>query len=155
MKGEDDFGFLALDVVGDVMHDELLLETPQVKVAAVSKQLSPVVMVAYMGRVTAQEMKELGEGLGGAIWNAWWSDGRGSEEASTSKTGKDLFGRVEERTEAKREEIGGVAGGGKDGAGNLEIPFADLDEDFRFEELFDELWYYSLGQLSKSFWGSH
>ncbi len=87
-------------------------------------------------------MQELGEDVGGSGGDGWWSDGGRAEQACAVEAREDLFTGAEEYAEAEGEEVWGVAGRGEDVMGNLEVAVANLDEDFRGEELGYQTWYF-------------
>lgn len=135
MKANDDFGDLALDVMGNEMGNELLFEAAKVVVACVLQELSSVVAISEGKRVATQHLQDVGEGLRRAIWDARGVDSWWAEKATRVEAGKYIAGRREEDGEAKREVIGGVPWSREDITGDTKVFVANLDEDFRFEEL--------------------
>lgn len=110
LEADNNFLTVTLLVPGDFVRDEFLLEALQMKVFAVAQQLLAVLLVADMDGVTAKEMEELGENVGGAAGNLGREDGGRAEKALTGQSGEDLAGGGEEYGEAEGEVIRRVAG---------------------------------------------
>lgn len=111
------------------MGDELLLEALEVEVSAVAEKLGAVALVADGDGVAAEEVQDLGEGVGGAVCDGGGQDGGRAEEAFTVEAREEVLWVREEDGKAEGEEVGGVARVCEDVAGDLELAVADGDED--------------------------
>lgn len=103
------------------------------KVAAVAKEFGAMLLIPDLERVSAKEVEELCEDVAGAVGNAWRNDRGWAQQIATVEAGEELAWVGEEDGEPEGEEIGRVAGSGEDVARDLEMAFADLDEDLGFE----------------------
>lgn len=66
-------------VKGDVVPDDLLLQSFEVEIPTIAKQLRAVVFVANMERIATKEMDEIGKCICAAVrdggrQNGWWSE---------------------------------------------------------------------------------
>ena len=122
-------------VVGDGVGDETLLEALEVEVAAVLEELGAVGLGADGDGVAAEELKDLGKGVGAAVGDRGGDDGGRAEEALAVETGEEVVGAGEEDGEAEGEEVGRVARAGEDVARDLELAVADGGEDGFLVEL--------------------
>lgn len=105
------------------------------EVFAVAQQLLAVFLIADVNRVTAEEMEELGEHVGGAARDLGGEDGGWSEESLAGEPGEHLVGGGEKDGKAKGEVVGRVAGRVEEVAIDPEGARADGNEDFGFKEL--------------------
>lgn len=108
------------------------------EVATVTEELGAVRLIVDWEWVSAEQVEELREDVTRAVGDARGHDGRWTEEALAVEAGEDCRWGRKEGTEAEGEEVGGIARTGEDIARDSEVAIADLDGDFRFEQLGDE-----------------
>lgn len=82
LQPDDHLGALAGEVVGDGVRDEALLEALEVEVAGVAQELGAVLFASDLDGVAFEDVQEVGEGLCGAIGDAWGEDGGRAQEGS-------------------------------------------------------------------------
>ncbi|KAJ6441854.1 PAP2 superfamily protein [Purpureocillium lavendulum] len=135
LEAQDNLLALAQRIVADVVGDELLLEALEVEVAGVAEQLLAVRLVAYLERVSLQQMQQLGEDVGRAVGHRGRQDGGRADEPLAVEPGEHLVRVREEGGEAKREVVGAVGAGEQEGPRYLELAVANGGKDALIVEL--------------------
>lgn len=125
-------------VVSQGVGDEALFEAFEVEVAAVLEELGAVGLGADGDGVAAEELEDLGEGVGAAVGDRGGDDGGRAEEALAVEAGEEVLRAGEEDGEAEGEEVGRVARAGEEVARDLELAVADRGEDGFLVELRDQ-----------------